>query len=129
MKSILVVDNYRDVTEALRAALATETDYKIDVAYGGQEALDKMKANEPYNLLILDIMMPKINGIDVCKSVIEDERLKNIPVLLISVLPISSKTFQETREKFNELSIVKGVLEKPFSVDELIAKIRAIISK
>lgn len=127
--NILIVDNDKNTVETIQVVLESKGNYKSDIAYSGNEALEKMKANEPYNLLILDIMMPEVNGIDICKLMIRDEKLKKIPVLLISALPIASKAFQESLGRFDELSVVKDILEKPFSIDDLLSKIRAIIGK
>lgn len=126
--NILIVDNDVNTVETLKAALAIKTDYKIDIAYSGKEALEKIR-NISYDLLILDIMMPEINGIDVCQSMLKDKKLKNVPVLLISALPVSSKAFQESIEKFDELSVVKDILEKPFAIDDLVTKCEVIIGK
>ena len=95
----------------------------------GECFLEMMKKNGHYDLLILDIMMPKISGLDVCDLMIKDEKLKNIPVLLISALPIASTSFQESLEKFKELKLIKDVLEKPFEIDNLVNKVKAIIGK
>jgi len=124
---ILVVDNDQNTVETLEAAINAKTDYKIDIAYSGKEALEKMKMNGLYDLVILDIMMPEINGVDVCKLMTQDEKLKNTPVLLISALPVTSRAFQESLGKFNELSVVKDVIEKPFSIAELLTKIKRIL--
>ncbi|MCX6759613.1 MAG: response regulator [Candidatus Nealsonbacteria bacterium] len=126
---ILIVDNDINTVEVLRASLLSKVNHEIDVAYSGEEALEMMKKNGYYDLLILDIMMPKISGLDVCDLMIKDERLKNIPVLLVSALPIASKSFQESLEKFKELKLVKDVLEKPFEIDNLVNKVKAIVSK
>ena len=99
---ILIVDNDKNTVEFLKASLISKVDYGIDVACGGEKALKMMKKNGKYDLLILDIMMPKISGLDVCDLMIKDEKLKNIPVLLISALPIASTTFQESLEKILE---------------------------
>ena len=88
-----------------------------------------MRNGEDYELLVLDIMMPGVSGIDVCKTMMQEEKLKKIPVLLVSALPVSSQTFQDSLGKFEELKVIKEVLEKPFSVDELIAKIKSIVNK
>jgi len=125
--NILIVDNDINTVETLKVALAAKTDYKIDIAYGGKEALEKMKKNDSYNLLILDIMMPEVNGIDVCQVMMKDEKLKKIPVLIISALPVSSMAFQESLGKFDELGVVKDIIEKPFSIADLLCKVRAII--
>lgn len=73
--------------------------------------------------------MPKISGIDVCKAMMKDEKLKKIPVLLVSALPVASKAFQDSLGKFDELNVIKDVLEKPFEINELIVKINELIRK
>jgi CheY-like chemotaxis protein len=121
---ILIVDNDKNTVETLRASLADESDIKIDVAYGGREAVDILTAGADYDLVVLDIMMPEVSGIDVCQAMAEDKRLSLMPVLLISALPISSSDFRSSVEKMGELSVVKDVLEKPFSKEDLVNKIR-----
>jgi DNA-binding response OmpR family regulator len=124
---ILVVDNDKNTAETIRLALTTRGGYEVDVAYGGKEALEKMKATEPYGLLVLDIMMPELSGIDVCRLMAQDEKLKRIPVLMVSALPVSSKSFRESLGKFDELQVVKDILEKPFSLEDLLGKVKAVI--
>jgi len=125
--AILIVDNDKNTGETLRAILGVETKYEVDVAYGGEEALKKMRQGGPYELVLLDIMMPKISGIDVCRAMIVDKKLKKIPVVLVSALPVASQTFQESLKNFKELGVIRGVVEKPFSFDDLLAKVRAAI--
>lgn len=127
---ILIVDNDISTVETIKAAFATET-YSLDIAYGGQEALEKMRKEDgSYDLLILDLMMPEVDGIQVLKKLMtEDGKLKKIPVLVVSALPVKSKAFRESQEKFDELSVVKGVIEKPFELDELLAKTKAIVGE
>jgi CheY-like chemotaxis protein len=127
--NILVVDNDENTVETFKAALSGTPDYKIDVAYGGKEALGKIRADTSCNLVILDIMMPEVSGIDVCKIMCQDEKLKNIPVLLVSALPIASSAFQESLGKLGELSVIKDVLEKPAEISNLLAKVKKILGK
>jgi len=127
--NILVVDNDENTAETFKAALSSTPNYKIDVAYGGKEALEKIRTDTSCNLIILDIMMPEVSGIDVCKSMCQDEKLKKIPVLLVSALPIASKAFQESLGKLNELSVIKGVLEKPVEIKDLLDKVKTIFDK
>jgi CheY-like chemotaxis protein len=126
---VLIVDNDISTVEVLKASLSSRVNYEIDTASGGDEAIEMMKKNGKYDLLILDIMMPKISGLDVCELMVRDEKLKNIPVLLISALPIASKSFQESLGKFKELKLVKDVMEKPFEIDNLANKVKAIVGK
>jgi len=126
---ILIVDNDINTVEVLQAALLRKVNHEISVAYSGKEALETMKKNGHYDLLILDIMMPEISGLDVCELMIKDEKLKNIPVLLISALPIASSAFQESLGKLSELRVIKDVLEKPFEINNLVNKVKAIVGK
>lgn len=127
--NILVVDNDENTVEVFKAALSKNNNYKIDTAFNGKEALNIMRINSSYDLLILDIMMPDVSGIDVCESMCLNEELKNIPVILVSALPVASKTFQESLGKLNELRVIKDVLEKPFKIDDLLAKTKAILGE
>ena len=128
-KSILVVDDDQEIIQKIRITLTINLDCEMDTAYNGKEALDKMVANEPYDLLILAILIPKLDGIEVLQSMIRDEKLKKIPVLLTSILPLDSEAFHKSLEKFDEFSVVKGILEKPFSDKDLLTKVKTIIAQ
>ena len=124
---ILIVDNDESTSVTLKALLLSKEDFEIDTAYSGQGGLDKM-AEKTYDIIILDIMMPYVSGMDVCRAMNQNSRLKNIPVLLMSsAVPISPDDFHESLKKMSELSVVKGVLEKPFVIDDLIAKIHKAV--
>lgn len=122
---ILIVDNDKNTVKTMLAAFATEPTWEVDTAYGGEEALQKMRAGA-YDLIMLDIMMPKVSGIDVCRAMMADEKLKNIFVVLVSALPVASRSFQDSMENFSELKVVKGVLEKPFDIDDLLSKVKSL---
>lgn len=121
---ILIVDNDVSTVTTLQALLLSQGTFDIDSAYGGQEGLDKMRANPNYDLVLLDIMMPTVSGMDVCQAMMKDYRLREIPVLLMSsALPIPPNEFHQSLEKFSTLSVVKGVIEKPFVIGDLLAEI------
>ncbi len=124
---ILIVDNDKNTVETLKAALHNEKQITADSAYGGKQALAMMTNDPNYDLLVLDIMMPDISGIDVCSAMATSAEMSKIPILIISALPIESKDFQTSIEKFKELSAVKGVMEKPFAMDDFVAKVHAIV--
>ena len=126
-KHILVVDDEQETTLQIKRALSDNLDCVIDIAYNGKEALDKLREAEHYNLLILDILVPKLNGIEVCEFMIQDQKLKRIPTLLISILPLNSDDFKRSLVKFKEFAVVKDVLEKPFSNEDLLLKVEKII--
>lgn len=126
---ILIVDNDPDTVEATKAIITAMTPYQVDVAYSGKTGLEKMQAEPAYDLLILDIMMPEMSGIDVCKMMMADEKLKKIPILLASALPVGSPEFKASLTEFAELQLVTAVLEKPFAAEDLIAKMNAILGR
>lgn len=128
-KHILVADDEQEVVEQIRHALAANLNCTVEVTYNGKEALDKLRVDEHYDLLIMDILLPKLNGIEVCEFMIQDQKLKQIPTLLISILPLNSDDFQKSLVKFKEFAVVKDVLEKPFVNRDLLAKVEKIIKK
>jgi CheY-like chemotaxis protein len=124
---ILIVDNDASTVTTLQALLASQAGLDIDTAYGGQECLDKMRAHPDYDVALLDIMMPQVSGMDVCQTMMKDYKLREIPVLLMSsALPVPSQDFQHSLEKYSALSVVKGVLEKPFVLADLLATMRRV---
>ena len=83
---ILVVDDERLLVKGIKFNLENEG-YQVDAAYDGEEALSLASSNS-YNLIILDIMMPKISGIDVCMRIRE---FSTVPIIMLKArIPISS---------------------------------------
>jgi DNA-binding response OmpR family regulator len=120
MKVILIIEDEINIINFIRQGLEEEG-YKILVAYDGQTGIE-MLHNNHIDLVILDIIIPKINGFDVCKK-IRDMGYKEIPILLLTAL---SRTD----------NIVKGLdmgaddyLTKPFKFDELKARIRTLLRR
>lgn len=124
---ILIIDDDVSAATTLKALLMSQSDYEIDTAFGGREGLEKMIANPIYDILILDIMMPDFSGIDVCRAMAKNEKIKNIPVLLASALPIASKELGELLNDFKAQVTVMGALEKPFVLEDLFAAIKKVV--
>ena len=81
---ILIVDDNQANCELLDAYLA-EVDCEIDFAYDGQEALEKVDAFNP-DLILLDVMMPKLNGFEVCEKLKSDPDKRSIMILMVTAL-------------------------------------------
>ncbi|MCK5062594.1 MAG: response regulator, partial [Candidatus Aenigmarchaeota archaeon] len=76
----------------------------------------------------LDIMMPEIDGIQVCERLAKDEKTNNIKIILISAISIASDTFKQNKEQFSYFKNVMDEIEKPFDTDTLIKKIKAALA-
>jgi DNA-binding response OmpR family regulator len=120
-KKILVVDDEDDILNFLELVLS-EKGYQVATASGGQEALTKAQLERP-DLVLLDIMMPQMDGWEVLKLLRVDEATAQVPVAMLS-----ART--EARDRVQGLQ--EGAIDyicKPFSLSELIGKIEAIFGQ
>ncbi len=115
---LIVDDNPRNIQ--LLAKVLTEADYKIEFALNGYEALEWIK-NKTFNLVLLDIMMPEMNGYEVCQKMKEIPGTKEIPVIFLTALDSS-----ESITKAFETGGVDYV-SKPFNTHELLSRIKTHI--
>ncbi|NLM05784.1 MAG: response regulator transcription factor [Tissierellia bacterium] len=114
----LIVDDNKQITEVLKG-FAIKEDMEVDIAHDGEEALEKFQENE-YDIILLDIMMPKIDGYEVLKKI---RKVSQIPVILITAKG-------EDYEKIMGLDYgADDYIVKPFSVAEVMARIRAILRR
>ncbi len=118
-KRILVVDDEPDLLKVLLYRLK-KTGYEVLGGVNGQEALGLARQIIP-DLIILDIYLPIINGVEVAKQLKSNEQLKHIPIILISA------TTQKIVDEFKE-SQADDYLTKPFEPEELIAKVKKFIT-
>lgn len=84
MKKILIIDDEEAILAMYKAAL--ETDFSVFLAKNGLEGIEIAKKEKP-DLIYLDIIMPKMNGLDVLKQFKEDKELAEIPIVLLTNLP------------------------------------------
>ena len=114
--NVLIVD---DVVENIQVAMNVlkEENYNLTFALHGEEALEIIKENE-FDLILLDIMMPGIDGFEVCTRLKKDERTKDIPIIFLT-----AKTNIESISEAFEIGAV-DYLTKPFNADELMARVR-----
>lgn len=118
MKALIVEDN-KDLNYTLTEILQINN-FLTDSAFDGEEALDYIE-NYDYNIIILDIMLPKIDGFNLCKII----REKNIQT---PILMLTAKS--TTQDKVKGLNIgADDYLPKPFDMEELIARVKALIRR
>ncbi len=115
---ILIADDDKEIRNLLKIYLEREL-YMVDTAINGKEALHLFNQNN-YNLVILDLMMPKIDGIEVCKK-LRDKT--NVPILMLTAK-------DHEVDKILGLSIgADDYITKPFSIHEVIARVKALMRR
>ena len=117
-KRILIVEDEISIIELLMLVLSREG-YEIAVCQTGRDAIAQMKEFHPH-LVILDVMLPGLDGASIVKIMSEDENLINIPVLVTSALV-------ESQKRFTRFPQVKGFCSKPFALTDLVAKVKKYI--
>lgn len=116
---ILVVDDDKDIVELLSIYIQNEG-YEVEKAYNGKEALTKLNTNPNIDLMILDIMMPQVDGLEVVKEVRRDSQ---IPILMLSA-------------KTDDIDKIHGLIQgaddyvtKPFNPLEVMARVKSLLRR
>jgi two-component system phosphate regulon response regulator PhoB len=120
-EQILVVDDEEDLLELIRYNLAKEG-YRVNCASSGEEAVQKARAELP-GLIVLDLLLPSIDGLDVCRTLKSDPKTSHIPIVMLTA-------------KGEEIDIVTGLevgaddyVTKPFSPRVLLARVKAVLRR
>jgi two-component system alkaline phosphatase synthesis response regulator PhoP len=118
---ILVVDDEEHIVELLKFNLQTQG-YNIETSYDGLDAFIKVRELKP-DLILLDRMLPNMDGLEVLKKIREDDSTKNIPVKMLT-----AKTME--KDKIEGLEVgADDYISKPFSVKEVLARVKAVLRR
>jgi two-component system, OmpR family, response regulator MprA len=117
---ILVVDDERAVRDSLRRALELEG-YDVELAGDGEEALERLSANGEPDAVILDVLMPGIDGLEVCRRIRREGN--HVPVLMLT-----ARTEVENRVAGLDAG-ADDYVTKPFALEELLARMRALLRR
>ena len=120
-KRILVVEDEIELVKAILIRLQ-QAGYEILSAYDGQEGLEKAKKEKP-DLIILDLMLPKMDGYKVCGLLKADARYSSIPIIM------ATARAQESDEKLGLEVGADVYLTKPFQYEILLAKIKELLKE
>lgn len=116
---ILVVEDEHRIANSIKKGLEQER-YAVDVAYTGPDGFD-LASTETYDLIILDIMLPEMNGIEICKELRKNKI--HYPILMLTAKG-------QTEDKVRGLDAgADDYMTKPFSFDELLARVRALMRR
>lgn len=119
MSKILVVDDEPELVKAIEIRLRA-SGYQVEVAYDGEEGIKKAMEFKP-DLIILDIVMPKISGYEVCKILKSNEETRHIPILILT-----ASQQRELEKKCLALG-AKIALMKPFETEELLLLVKQLL--
>ena len=119
MKKILIVDDLPENVFMLQDRLEHEG-YQIITSYDGQTGIEKAK-NEMPDLILLDVMMPGITGIEVCKTLVNDQQTKSIPIILVT----AKVGAEDTKEGLEAGAF--DYIKKPFNKIELLARVNSAL--
>jgi two-component system response regulator MprA len=117
---ILVVDDERAVRDSLRRALELEG-YAIELAENGREALDRLASGQEPDAVVLDVLMPGVDGLEVCRTLRRNG--SRVPVLMLT-----ARTQVEDRVEGLDAG-ADDYLTKPFALEELLARVRALLRR
>ena len=121
MKKILIIEDQQNIIELIRFNLQQQG-YEVDYALDGEAGIEKIR-QQKYDLLILDLMLPKIDGLTLCSLLRKEPDYKKLPIIMLTA-------------KSTELDKVVGLemgaddyMTKPFSVRELLARVKALLRR
>lgn len=119
MKKILIIEDEKNIVELLKYNLE-KNNYSTDYAYDGREGLRLFEKNK-YDLILLDLMLPEISGLELCKLMKKED--ENIPIIMLTAKSRES-------DKIDGLNLgADDYITKPFSVKELLARINALFRR
>jgi two-component system alkaline phosphatase synthesis response regulator PhoP len=126
MKKVLVVDDDVDFCEATKLLLDSKG-YDVELAHDGKEGLEKVRAGRP-DLVILDVMMPEMNGYDVCVVLKADKALKKIPVILLTA--VDQHLFKTTyTQAMGLMTEADDYIAKPVEPQDLVRRVEVWLNK
>lgn len=123
-KKILMVDDEVDFCEAVKLLLESKN-YEVLLAHDGKEGLEKARTVEP-DLVILDVMMPKMNGYDVCVVLKADPNLNRIPIILLTGVDQSVFKTNYTKE-MGLMTEADDYIAKPVDSAELVTRVEHLL--
>ena len=121
MKRVLIIEDDKDIVELVRYNLANEG-FQVNAAFDGSSGLNSLKKSPP-DILLLDLMLPKLSGLDICREVRRDDSLNRLPILMLTA---------RGEEADRVVGLEMGAddyVTKPFSPRELAMRVRSVLRR
>jgi DNA-binding response OmpR family regulator len=119
-KKIMIVDDEKDLLIMLKEVFGSEG-FEVITAESGKECLEKLKTIKP-DLIIMDMMMPKLSGDEVIKKIRKNPKTKDLRIVILTV----SKIAEIPKVQLNKLKVLEYI-NKPFDLKELTEKIKKVV--
>jgi len=124
-KRILVVDDEPDFVAVVQNNLEKEG-FEVEVAYNGLEGLEKVKAFAP-DCIVLDVMMPEMDGYEVCRELKKDEKFCEIPIVMLTA--VASHVSSTRYSHYDGMSMeADDYLAKPASAEQITSSVRTLLN-
>ena len=117
--TILAIDDEPEVLNLIQFSLE-RAGFKVQTCDNGRHAWDALQKSKP-DLLVLDVMLPGIDGYSLMLKISQEQSTKDIPIIVLTAL-------EPSRTLFQKFSQVAGFMTKPFKTDELVEKVRSTLS-
>lgn len=117
--SVLVVDDVSDNSYLLQALLESEG-YQVEIADSGRAAIAKISASPP-DLVLLDVMMPEMNGFEVAQQIRQNQKLLSVPIIFVTGHDLLQLAALETVK-------VDGLIRKPIDFEEVLTKVASVLT-
>jgi two-component system phosphate regulon response regulator PhoB len=118
---VLIVEDENSLLELLKFNF-TKDGFKVDTAMDGETAIEKILNKAP-DLLVLDWMLPKLSGIELCRRIRKNKEIKNLPIIMLT-----ARGEEDDRLRGLETG-ADDYITKPFSVNELMARVKAVLRR
>ncbi len=116
-KKILIIDDANDIAEAFKKQLDLSGGYDTDIANGGKQGLEMISGNS-YDLVLLDLVMPEVDGIEVLSSLKKSpETYQNVPVIVLT-----NVTSADTRKEVEDLGVAGFIVKTDTDIDVVIGE-------
>ena len=123
-RRVLVVDDDEDVLRSMKTLLEL-SGFDVKTIASGEEAIREM-GNRQYDLLILDVSMPRVDGVELYREVKNIEQYKDVPIVFTSGYPAWTEPEEQRREIFKK---AEAYMQKPFNIEVFVKTVRRLIAK